>query len=111
MADQSSTTQDQTDAGLYELAHPNLNPTYKLLELVKGPRLQTGSCRISMAHNLRISKRGPSDHPVLIEKRSQRPQTRPVTHCSEHLQVKTEQKGVLWDTHPVIQYRLFLFGK
>jgi hypothetical protein len=31
--------------------------------------------------------------------RSQRPQTRPVTHCKEHLQVKSYgQNGVLFDT-------------
>ena len=32
----------------FELAHPNIYPTYELLELVKGPVLQTQSCRISM---------------------------------------------------------------
>ena len=61
----SATTQVQIQG--FELAHPNIYPTYELLELVKGPVLQIQSCRISMAHgNDRLSKMSPSEVPELI---------------------------------------------
>ena len=61
----SATTQAQIQG--FELAHPNIYPIYELLECMKGPVLQIQSCRISMTQgNNRISKRSPSEDPVLI---------------------------------------------
>ncbi|MEJ1288253.1 GRIP and coiled-coil domain containing 2 [Cricetulus griseus] len=50
----------------YEVAHPNIHPTYELLEHMKGPVLQIQSCRTSTTQgNNRQSKRSPSEGPVL----------------------------------------------
>ena len=51
----------------FELAHPNIYSIYELLECVKRPAPQIQSCRISMTQvRNRISKRTPSEHPVLM---------------------------------------------
>ena len=61
----SATTLASTQG--FELAYPNICPIYELLKHVKGPLLQIQSCRISMTQgNSRISKRSPSEDPVLM---------------------------------------------
>lgn len=51
----------------YELAHPNIYHNRKLLQLMKGPILQTQSCNISTTHgSSRITKRSPSEDPAWI---------------------------------------------
>lgn len=68
----------------FELTHPNLFPIYELLKLVKGRVLQILSFGISMAQgNYRLLERRPSEDPVFIG--WQKPETRPKTHCDEHL--------------------------
>lgn len=43
----------------FELAHPNIYPTYELLERMKGQVLQNQSCRMSMTQSKnRLSQRG-----------------------------------------------------
>jgi hypothetical protein len=60
----SATTQAQIKG--FELDHPNVHSISKLLELVKGPVLETQSCNISSTQgNNRISMRIPGDDPVL----------------------------------------------
>ena len=41
----SDTTQVQIQG--FEMAHPNIYPIYELIQCLKGPVLQTQSCRIS----------------------------------------------------------------
>ena len=61
----SATIQAQIQG--FELAHPNIYPIYELLECMKGLVLQIQNYRISMTQgNNRISKRSPSEDPVLI---------------------------------------------
>lgn len=51
-----------------EMAHPNIHPTYDLLEHVQEPVLQAQSCKISMTQgNNRISNVSPSERPVSIK--------------------------------------------
>jgi hypothetical protein len=78
---------------------PNTYPIYDLLELVKGPVLQTVICRISTTQsNNKISERSPGEDPVLIVSRSQRLRTTLMTHYSEHMQMKMfVQNGIRWD--------------
>ncbi|MEJ1279312.1 ST8 alpha-N-acetyl-neuraminide alpha-28-sialyltransferase 3 [Cricetulus griseus] len=60
-----ATTQAQNQHN--ELAHPNIHLIYELLEHVKGPDLQIQSCRMSTTQdNKKISRRSPSEGPVLI---------------------------------------------
>lgn len=63
--------------------------------------------------NNRISKRSPSEGPVLIGNRKQRPPTLPVTHCNEHLQVKMYGlTGILCDSlcHTMASMKRFFFS-
>jgi hypothetical protein len=57
------TIQAQTQG--FELAHPNIFPSYKLLELMKGQVLKIYSISIIQG-NKRISQRSSNEHPVLI---------------------------------------------
>ena len=51
----------------FELAHININPIAKLLQLMKGPVLKIQRCKINMTQgNKRMSERRPSEVPVLI---------------------------------------------
>ena len=54
---------------------------------VKRPVLLSQSCRFSMIKgNSKISRRSPIKDSILMM--SQKPKTRPMTHCNEYLQVK-----------------------
>ena len=65
MLTSSDTSQAQIQG--FELAHPNIYPINELLVFTKGPALQIQNYRISMTQgNNRISKRSPSEVPVLI---------------------------------------------
>ena len=62
----SDTSQAQIQG--FELAHPNIYPINELLECMKVLVLQIQKYRIFMTQgNNRISKRSPSEVPVLIE--------------------------------------------
>jgi hypothetical protein len=51
----------------FDLVHPNIYPIYELLEHVKGPVLQTQSCRISMTQgNNRLSEQRPRARPIAM---------------------------------------------
>jgi hypothetical protein len=61
----SNTSQAQIQG--FELAHSNIYPIYEFLEHMKGSVPQIQSCRVSMTQDYnRISKRSPSEDPVLI---------------------------------------------
>ena len=61
----STTSQAQIQG--FVLTHPNIYPSYDLLEHMREPVLQIQSCRISMIQgNNRISKRSPSEDPIFI---------------------------------------------
>lgn len=58
----------------FESVHPNIYPTYELMELMKELVLQNRSCRISKTlGNNRIPERSLSDGPVLVA--CQKPET------------------------------------
>lgn len=61
----SATSQAQVYG--FELGNLNIYTVYDLLEFMKGLALQTQSCRTSMTQgNNTISKRSPSEVPILI---------------------------------------------
>ena len=93
----SSATQAQIQ--VLELAQPNSYPIYKFLEL-EGAALLNHSRGISITQdNSKISKRSLGEGPDCWCSKSQRPRTRPTTHCSEPLQGKMfEQKRIVCDT-------------
>ena len=63
----TSSDTKQAQIHSFELADPKIYPIYKLPEHMKGTVLKIQSCRISMIQdNNRISKRSPSEDPVLI---------------------------------------------
>jgi hypothetical protein len=91
-ADQLS-YQQGSNLGLWVV--PSQYLPYEQLESMKGSKLQLQICRISEQKQdiPDVSWWGSS-----IDSRSQRSWTKPMTHCSEYLQVrKCGQKDILWD--------------
>lgn len=81
-----ATTQAQSQGSKF--THPNIHPIYDLAQHLKGPVLQFQSFKISMTQdNSRVSRRSPSEGPVSKCSRNWRLQSRPMSLCSEHLQV------------------------
>jgi hypothetical protein len=63
----TNSTTTQTQIQHFELFHPNIYSIYELLEHVKGPVLQTQSCRISKTQGSeRMSKKSPGEDAVLL---------------------------------------------
>lgn len=60
----NSATTSQIQIQCFELAHPNIHPTNKLLGNVKGPVLQIQRCRIYMTQDNRLFKISPHGVPV-----------------------------------------------